>query len=278
MDEQNKYPIPPLPTVTIQVMQYDYSSADASVRDMEKIIQPDRGISTEILRIANSAYYGRSGKIKNVRDAVALLGLKALKNLVIFLSMKSISDRFRGDVYKRYLKELPILTALVARDLSEKVGHRNLSDEAFLAGLLSRVGMTILAMKRTDHYSVLMSESDKNGFDLRDLEQTAYGTNHSILSREAAIAWNLPEDLIQSIAFDMDSQDPAAVEDPLQKITIISALLGEYIAGTGGKKLASEKAAQLMQHFKFPVKIDSFLNDEYIKGLKEHPYYQMVVA
>ena len=278
MQQEQKYSIPPLPTVTFQVMQYDYGSENASVRDMEKIIQPDRGISTEILRIANSAYYGRSGKIKNIRDAIALLGLKALKNLVIFLSMKSISDTLKGDVYRRYLREFPILTALLARDLSGKIGHQDLADEAFLAGLLSKVGQTILAIKRADHYSVLMIESEKNGFDLKELERKSYGTDHAALSREAALAWNLPVELVESISLDYGTTDPSGVLDPLQRITMISALLGEHISGTAGKSNSKERAEELAKAFGINVDLSSFVDDKYVKGLKDHPFYQLVAA
>jgi hypothetical protein len=63
--------IPPLPAVAARVMQFDPGSPNSSIATLERIISPDQGISAELLRVSNSAYYGRSGSIKTLRDEYA---------------------------------------------------------------------------------------------------------------------------------------------------------------------------------------------------------------
>jgi len=98
-----EYTVPPLPQVILQVIQYDHNSPTANPQDIEKIVSPDKGISAEILKVANSAYYGRSGKVKLLRDATSLLGLKALKNLIIFLGTKNLNEKIKTPILKNML-------------------------------------------------------------------------------------------------------------------------------------------------------------------------------
>ncbi len=87
--------IPPLSTVTVRVMQFDPLGENASSQGLEQIVAPDEGVCSDLLRIANSAYYGRSGRVKTLRDAITLLGLKTVKNLVILLASKSMNHSLK---------------------------------------------------------------------------------------------------------------------------------------------------------------------------------------
>ncbi|MBK9500529.1 MAG: HDOD domain-containing protein [Leptospiraceae bacterium] len=59
--------IPPLPMVAIKVMSFDTDNPAGGSEELEKIISPDQAITTDIMKIANSSYYGRSGKINTLR-------------------------------------------------------------------------------------------------------------------------------------------------------------------------------------------------------------------
>ena len=109
--------IPPLPMVAIKVMSFDADNPAGGSEELEKIISPDKAITTDIMKIANSAYFGRSGKIHTLREAITLLGMKTVVNLVILKSNKKISNALVGETYQKHLQELPVLTALVSFDL-----------------------------------------------------------------------------------------------------------------------------------------------------------------
>lgn len=62
--------IPPLSLVVTNVIRFDHADPDASIESLQQLIAPDKGITAEILKIVNSALYGRSGKIKTLKEAI----------------------------------------------------------------------------------------------------------------------------------------------------------------------------------------------------------------
>ncbi|MEQ8352117.1 MAG: HDOD domain-containing protein [Leptospiraceae bacterium] len=268
--------IPPLPQVVMEIMKYDTDSPDSSAGEVEKLIAPDRGICSEILRVANSAYYGRSGRVKVMRDAITLLGLKALKNLIIFISTRQIATDLKSPVFKKYLTEYPVLSALIAEEVAKRFKHPELAEEAFLSGLLYNIGMSILALNKGDHYSFLIEQAEQNGFDLRDLEQSSYGTNHSEAGQEAARKWNLPESLLHSMQLTVTDLSGS---DDLGKITVLSAALGQ--AGAGIPLDTKARSAVQEVYASSGDQADPFekiISEQQLQRYRSHPYFQLAAG
>ena len=138
--------IPPLPSIAHKVLLFEGDPVSGS-SELEQIILPDKSICADILRIANSAFYARSKKVQTIRDAITLLGLKTIKNIVMLQSKKHISRNLvYTDILKKHLLELPILTALISLDLSVPLGLKALREELFLSAMMMKIGMTILAL------------------------------------------------------------------------------------------------------------------------------------
>ncbi len=269
--------IPALPDVVIKVMQYDYQSEKASTAEVARIISPDKGICTEILRVANSAYYGRSGKVKTMLDAVTLLGMKTLKNLVIFLGTKKLFGTTRDPVFVKYLQEYPILSALYARELTMPMKNEELSNTAFLGGLLHKVGMSVLAVTHGEHYSYLIQESFRNGFDIKELERKAYGTDHVAIGLAVAESWKLPTEIKQVIPVDALTE-PELLTGPLEAVTALSSFFGFRAAGVKISVKEEFAAAALSRLPNLQTqKPDFFLTEQYVTKIKSHPYYEMAM-
>lgn len=260
----------------MEVMKYDTESPDASASEVESMIAPDRGICSEILRVANSAYYGRSGRVKIMRDAITLLGLKALKNLIIFISTRQIATDLKSPVFKKYLTEYPVLAALIAQDLAPRWKHPELAEEAFLSGLLYNIGMSILALNKGDHYSFLIEQSEKNQFDLRELERSSYGTDHAQAGKEAAQQWNLPDTLQASIELTPTTLNGS---NELGKITVVSAALGRVGAGIPVDKDSRTAVQNIYKETGDQADpFEKIVNEQALQRYRSHPYYQMAAG
>jgi HD-like signal output (HDOD) protein len=105
-----------LPQVVHQIIHLT-NNPNASVKDLERLISIDQGMSTRVLNTVNSAYYGFSRKIASIKDAVVLLGFKAVRNLAMTVS---VFDLFVGKTDRQNLRRgkwwrHSIDTALCAR-------------------------------------------------------------------------------------------------------------------------------------------------------------------
>jgi len=272
-----EYTVPPFPQVILQVIQYDHNSPTANPQDIEKIVSPDKGISAEILKVANSAYYGRSGKVKLLRDATSLLGLKALKNLIIFLGTKNLNEKIKKPILKKYVNTLPIVSALLAKEIARDLKKENLVEEVFLAALLHKIGMSIFAVNKSEHYALLLEESEKNEFDILEMERSSYGTDHMELGRQIAEMWKLPNELVRCCGIGTHTKVEELQTD-LEKITFIASICSMELLHIPVEPSNYQKANQVYQQLggKGDV-ILKFASEEVFNKIKEHPFYQLAV-
>lgn len=91
--------IPPLPTVLNKVILFDTEKMGGS-EELENIIAPDKSLSADLMRVANSAYYGRAGSINTLRDAITLMGLKTINNIVLVKFRQRYTAKLRHPLYK----------------------------------------------------------------------------------------------------------------------------------------------------------------------------------
>lgn len=222
--------IPPLPTIVAQVIQFDANNPKNGAADLEKLVVPDKAISAELLRVANSAFYGRSGKVKVLRDSLAVLGIKATKNLVIYLSTKTMSANYKSETFKKYLNRFPIYAALVAQNVALETKLKPQADECFLAALLHSIGMNIMALQKQGHYSDMIDACEKNKWELSKLEKQSYGTTHTTLGKRAAEAWKLP-DVFKRLMEISPTTEYTNLLDPLEKTTYIASVVASALLG-----------------------------------------------
>lgn len=270
--------IPPLPNVALRVMQFDPGHPDSDIQGLETIIKPDKGITAEMLKIANSALYGRSGRIRTLRDSITLLGLKTAKNLVVMLATKNINTELRGAVYRRYIQEYPVVCALVALDLCTPLGLKPLKEEAFLGGLLHKIGMTIIALNKPDHYSTLLKYAEKERKNLIELENESYKTNHIKVGLMVFQTWKLPVDLQEVVSEHRLQQGHPRDKSDLVRIIALADILTRQLMGIPLETGEKDHIQGIAACYNLPeAKIAAF-DDRYFQLLKEHPFYQQVAG
>ncbi len=270
--------IPPLPAIVAQVIQFDANNPKNGAADLEKIVVPDRAVSAELLRVSNSAFYGRSGKVKVLRDALAVLGIKATKNLVIYLSTKTMASAYKSETFRRYLTQYPIFAALVAQNIAFETRLKPQADECFLAALLHSIGMNIIAIERQGHYSDMIAACEKNNWSLVQLEKQSYGMTHTEVGKKAALHWKLP-DIYQSLMEISHDSPPESISDDIAKSTFIAAVAAAQLLAINVKESATTAARQFYQQLGGAGDvIAKHASPEASAKLKAHPFAQLAMA
>lgn len=270
--------IPPLPTIVAQVIQFDANNPKNGAADLEKLVVPDKAISAELLRVANSAFYGRSGKVKILRDSLAVLGIKATKNLVIYLSTKTMAANYKSDTFKKYLNRFPIYAALVAQNIALETKLKPQADECFLAALLHSIGMNIMALQKQGHYSDMIDACEKNKWELSKLEKQSYGTTHTILGKRAAETWKLP-DIFKRLMEISPTTEYTNLLDPLEKSTYLAGVIASVLLEIPVSEAAKTNAQRcytdlggtqnvLLRH----------ASPDALTKIKAHPFAQLAAA
>src|SRR5512136_2368091 len=94
--------IPIMPQVATRVLQLQEDNLDISFKELEKIILLDPAITARILKVANSALYARQREIKNVQQAITLLGFKMIKSMILLVCASNIYGK-----HKKKFKDIP---------------------------------------------------------------------------------------------------------------------------------------------------------------------------
>jgi len=270
--------IPPIPSVIQKVIQFDPNNPDVSSIDLESIIRPDTGICTQLMKTSNSSFYGRSGMIKTLRDAINLLGLKKSKNLILLMSIKDLTITLKGKLFLKYMHELPVLTSLIAFDLCRPTKNSQLQEEAFLCGLLLKIGMAVIGNNKFRHYEQLLKFIEKSDTDLMELERDSYGIDQIEIGKQIIEMWNFPAIYRDAIARqDLEHSNVSQVDD-LTRITVLGSIIAKNFLDIKTTVKDKEIAYLIFDHYNMIDDMQYFYGDEYRELLKEHPFYQLATS
>ncbi len=183
-----------LPEVYLRVTE-QLDDASVNVHEIGETVQTDPAISTRILKMVNSAYYGMPHKVTTISQAVALLGRDRLKQILIGSVLVNVFTDPEIDVFS--LSEFwrhSIKTAIIAKQLALQHNDVSEPDALFIAGLLHDLGSLVLASKLPLQFARVDRLKRKRGQIVA--EQEVFGFDHSELGAELMTQWGLPDLLI----------------------------------------------------------------------------------
>ncbi len=164
---------------------------DFEVAEVERLIQSDQALAAEVLRAANSPFFGGLAQITTVRAAIVRLGLKQVAQLVLLASERSRYTARNPQIAElmQTLWSHASACALSSRWLAHKLGHRSLEEEVFVGGLIHDVGMLFLARVLDEMQAEAKGKLELPSELLHELLLTAHTDQGHRLLEE----WNLPE-------------------------------------------------------------------------------------
>ncbi len=187
-----------LPQVAMEVLELT-SQPTVDTRALKNCIENDPALTSRLLRVVNSSMYGLSREVKDLTQALSLLGCKPLKLLVLGFSLPpNLLESVEAEVLATYWRR-SLTTAVASREICRRWLHAD-GDEAFIAGLLKTIGMLVLIQQLGEQYVTFLEQVNREGGDLMRLESSTLGFDHHILSARLLESWGLPETLPKSIA------------------------------------------------------------------------------
>ena len=169
--------------------------------EFEAVVQPDMALTANLLRMANSAYFGLSRRIGSAREAITLLGVRRVFQLGAMAAVDGvIPETLPGyGIDASVFWGHSVAVAVLAERLSKE---RKLATPAltFTAGLLHDVGKLVISSFLAEHIEALRSELASGQMSLLACEQKLLGADHAQIGAELGLVWNLPEEVVKVIA------------------------------------------------------------------------------
>ncbi len=184
-----------LPDVYLRVKAV-VEDPDSYLTDLVNAISVDPGITARVLRMVNSAYFHLGAPVDNVRQAVNLLGMRPVHDLVLATTLTSSFAQAGGDT--RRMRELWILS--VHRGVYARLVARACAIEdnegLFVAGLLSHIGHQLMYLQLPEQTEGARHAAAHADAPLARTETGMLGFNYADVGAELMHAWELPQQLV----------------------------------------------------------------------------------
>jgi len=188
----SSFQVPVKPQILTE-MQLLLEEKEPDIDSVANLISNDVGLSSAILKIINSPFYGMNRKISEIKQAVMILGLKTINGLVTALLLKSSFQGTACISLERFWDD-SLDVANVMALIGNKVKNRIPLDMLYTVGLFQNCGIPLLAIKFDDYKEILI-KANSSGTNSIELEEKKYQTNHAVLGYYIASSWHLPKEI-----------------------------------------------------------------------------------
>jgi putative nucleotidyltransferase with HDIG domain len=170
----------------------------ATIAQIAGRIATDPALTADLLKLVNSAHYVLPRRVNNILQAVKIVGMKGLRNLLYsygaqkilgekYAEMKTLWDHSHRVAYYAFL---------LARSFKPKA---DILDDVYVAGILHDLGQIIVSYLHPEVMEQMARFCKEKDIPLRILERFSFGLNHADIGALIAKKWNFPEQLVQGI-------------------------------------------------------------------------------
>lgn len=189
----------PFPRIAQQLLEL-IEDPNSSSEDIAELILYDPAITANILRVSNSAFFSLPRKIESVQEAVSILGMNHIIDLVM---VKFGSENFKQgqDGYGLHEGELwrhAVSSALISKELAAKMNISG-AHSIFTASLLKDIGKIVLDRFAASAFEKIYNTSKNRGISFRDAEKAIIGIDHAEIGGLIAESWGFPDKLVKMI-------------------------------------------------------------------------------
>lgn len=179
--------LPAMPNVIMHALNV-IKDPESSLKELAKIISYDQSLSTKVLTLVNSAYYGFSQQITSINRAISLIGMSKAKNLIMTVAMRPMLMN-QGD---KELWKHSITTAVGCEYIAKYLKVMDV-DEAFVIGFLHDLGKVVLNLKDAKLYEKVKDSVKFNpNSNILEIERVYFGADHCQMGSILTKRWQLP--------------------------------------------------------------------------------------
>lgn len=190
--------LPTPPEVVLRVLEMT-RRADVSIREIAATIAHDSVMTAKIMRFINSPIAGVPRKITSLERAVGLVGLNGVKMMALSFSVLSSKGAEACQGFDRRQFGVQSVGCGVAAMVLASAAKTGAAQEAFLAGLFSQIGRSVLAIGVPEEYATVLAAAKRIPQDLPPLERKVLGEIYPAIGAQLLRSWHIPEELCGAI-------------------------------------------------------------------------------
>lgn len=174
--------------------------ARSSAQDLEGVMARDPAVTANVLRVANSAFYGYSREVVTVADAAVLLGFEEVKRIVLAISVFDLMSSYDGGTFAREQVWLHALACGLGADLLQRDLHARLP-YCYTAGLLHDLGKIVIDQYFPEHMQDIVQRVTTDDIPMIEAERRVLGLSHADIGYLLGKVWKFPAVLTDTLRF-----------------------------------------------------------------------------
>lgn len=210
--------LPPMPAVATKVLEL-LGDPNISYGRLGEAISSDPAVSARLLKVANSAFYSMKRQIKTLDHAIAIVGERTLRSLVLAASLEGMNKSY--GLLEKMLWEDSIGCAIGCRILARKFASAD-PEEAFLAGLFRHLGKVVMNYSDPESYRSLVEAVYSGEGSYAELEGKYFPYAHAVVGAAVLDKWNFNRSLVMATLHHDDlrvHEEDDSASDDLYRLT-----------------------------------------------------------
>jgi len=224
---RNLQSLPTLPPVVTKLTKL-LGDDNTTALQLAKVIEKDQVLTGKVLKMVNSAFYGFPRRISTVSNAIVLLGFNVIRTLVI---TASIFEMMQSEDLSLWEHSLGVAAA--AGLLATKLEIPN-PEEVTTAGLLHDLGKVVIRAEFPEYQRQIASLIKEEELYTREAESRVLGLDHGEIGRLLTNQWNLPERLIEPIAYHHEVEKARRFKKETAVVHFADIIIRAWGYGSGG--------------------------------------------
>ncbi len=241
--------LPSLPDVVTKIINM-VNDPNVDFKKVAEEISKDQSITTNILKISNSAYFSKGKEISSVDKALVTLGLKEVKDIVVVAATKQVLDKpvigydlAKGDLWKHN-----IAVAMLSKKIALDHKKRGLSDIVFTGGIIHDVGKTVLALYVANTFKEILETTTEKQITFCQAEHEIMGFDHQEIGEKILAKWKFPDTLQHIVRYHHDAHlAPDSSKEAVSIVHVANTICQMAGIGIGGDGLYYELSGEAVE-------------------------------
>jgi len=226
--------LPTLPSVVARVNEM-VGDPSVSAGNINDVISKDVALSSRILKLVNSAFYGFPRRIASVTHAIVILGFNSVRNVTL---SASVFEAFEAKDLPFGYRDFWVHSIGVAVATNVIARQKRLADveDAFMCGLLHDIGKVVLHQFARDDFARALNYAQDKDCLLFDAEVEVLGASHAHIGGLLTDRWRLPPKIVDVIRFHHSPMEAAEARELTATVHIADAFARALMIGSGGDR------------------------------------------
>ncbi len=191
--------LPTLPPIVSKLNEM-VNDEEVTASRLGKVIEKDQVLTTKLLKMVNSSFFGFPQRISTIPNALVLLGFNVIKTLIVTSSIFEVMQASDVGLFEHSLG-----CATAAGIIARRRGIKN-PEEVSTAGLIHDLGKIVIRAELPDEYEKILWISQEKELPVRDVEEDIVGMGHGEIGGVLAAQWNLPDSLVMPVKYHHNPQ------------------------------------------------------------------------